>query len=96
MTQSHHGFVSKAQRMIDEVVGKDRLPSFEDRENLPYLEAIVEEIFRWRPITSAGKPHRNMAEDEYEGYFIPKGSVIIPNHWAIGRDESVFGEKRKI
>lgn len=77
--------------MIDEVVGRRRLPMYEDREKLPYIEAVVEEVLRWRPIASAGIPHRNMTEDTYNGYSIPEGSIVIPNHWAIGRDESVFG-----
>jgi cytochrome P450 len=35
----------KAQEELDRVVGHDRLPSFEDRPNLPYLNAIVTEVF---------------------------------------------------
>ena len=35
-----------AQLEIDRVVGVDRLPTFEDRENLPYIQALCEEILR--------------------------------------------------
>jgi cytochrome P450 len=90
--QGHGGFVVKAQKLIDEVVGRGRLPGYEDRKKLPYIEAIVEEVLRWRPIASAGVPHRNMVQDTYEGHTIPKGSIIVANHWAIGRDASVFGQ----
>lgn len=38
----------KAQEEIDRVVGTDRLPTLEDRENLPYIDAVVNEAFRWR------------------------------------------------
>ena len=44
----------KAQSQLDEVVGRDRLPSFDDQENLPYITAIVKELLRWRPIGPLG------------------------------------------
>ena len=36
----------KGQEEIDRVVGNDRLPDFEDRENLPYVDAIYKECLR--------------------------------------------------
>ena len=36
----------EAQQEIDEVVGSDRMPEWEDRENLPYIRGIIEESFR--------------------------------------------------
>lgn len=81
LTQRDQGFVSKAQSMLDEVVGQDRLPVHEDRPKLPYIDAMMEELLRWRPIGAAGVPHRNMKEDSYEGFAIPKGSVVIASHW---------------
>ncbi len=38
---------ARAQEEIDRVVGRHRLPSFEDREALPYISAICCEIVRW-------------------------------------------------
>lgn len=37
---------NRAQAEIDAVVGRDRLPTFADREHLPYTEALVQEVFR--------------------------------------------------
>ena len=37
----------KAQAEIDAVVGPHRLPDFEDRPSLPYINAIVKESMRW-------------------------------------------------
>ena len=45
----------KAQAEIDRVVGRDRLPTFNDRPHLPYIRAIVREILRWRPAGPMGK-----------------------------------------
>lgn len=85
------GFTAKAQRELDEVVGRDRLPSFEDRSKLVYVSAIVEEVMRWRPAGAGGVPHFTKPESTYNGYRIPANSVVVPVHWAIGREEAVFG-----
>lgn len=85
------GFVAKAQRLLDDVVGRDRLPTFADRPNLVYIDAIVEEVLRWRPIGITGIPHVNKVEDHYEGFRIPAGSIVFANQWSITRDPSVFG-----
>lgn len=37
-----------------------------------------------------GIPHETTEDDIYDGYFIPKGTYIHPNQWAITRDESVY------
>ncbi|KAK7996650.1 hypothetical protein PG989_004690 [Apiospora arundinis] len=85
------GFVAKAQADLDRVVGRERLPTFEDRPRLPYIDAIVNEVLRWRPVVVGGVPHATKKEDTYMGYRIPAGSLVMGNHYAITRDESVFG-----
>lgn len=45
----------KAQVELDRVVGIDRLPTFEDRENLPYVGALVKEVMRWHPVLPLGR-----------------------------------------
>ena len=44
----------KAQAEIDAVVGSERLPSFEDRPHLPYVNALVKELIRWHSVTPLG------------------------------------------
>lgn len=51
----------------------------------------MQELLRWRPVSPAGVPHATKHEDSYMGFRIPAGSTVIPNFWAITRDESVFG-----
>ncbi|KAG8971519.1 hypothetical protein FRC05_010996 [Tulasnella sp. 425] len=68
-TIDHSGFSfytvqEKAQAEIDRVVGKDRLPTLEDEEHLPYLHALVLETVRWCPTSAGGKfdeedPHKS-------------------------------------
>ena len=85
------GFVAKAREELDMVVGRDRLPVPDDKPNLPYVTAITEEIFRFRPVGPEGVPHFNNKETTYKGYTIPARSVIVPNVWTITREEAVFG-----
>ncbi|CAG0919147.1 unnamed protein product [Notodromas monacha] len=78
---------NKCQEQLDEVVGRDRLPSWEhDKPRLPYLEATVREIQRFADIVPLGVPHLASADTEFRGYLIPKGSWIVPNLNAVHRD----------
>ncbi|KAG0702321.1 cytochrome P450 [Suillus ampliporus] len=80
----------KAQAEIDAVVGPDRLPSFADRDSLPYTEALAKEILRWNAVVPTGVPHRVTEDDIHDGYYIPKGSLIIPNIWFMLNDPRTY------
>ncbi|KAF8153046.1 cytochrome P450 [Crassisporium funariophilum] len=70
----------KAQAELDAVIGHDRMPDYEDKENLPYVRALLNETLRWRPVpVLGGTPHASTADDVYNGMFIPKGSTIYSN-----------------
>ncbi len=45
---------TKAQAEIDDVVGDNRLPTFEDRDRLPYLHALALEVMRWHAVAPVG------------------------------------------
>ncbi|OJJ46795.1 hypothetical protein ASPZODRAFT_97356 [Penicilliopsis zonata CBS 506.65] len=80
----------KAQQELDTVVGNDRIPEFHDRASLPYVNAVIQEVFRWRPVVPINVAHESTADDVCEGYDIPKGSIILANIWAFTRDESIY------
>ncbi|TFK20076.1 O-methylsterigmatocystin oxidoreductase [Coprinopsis marcescibilis] len=80
----------KAQTEIDAVTGGDRLPVPEDMADLPYVEAIVKEAMRWFTVAPMGVPHQSTEDEEFNGYFIPKKSLIVPNSWAILHDPEVY------
>jgi cytochrome P450 len=48
----------KAQQEIDKVIGPHRLPNFEDRHSLPFVEAFYREIKRWHPLLPLGMSSR--------------------------------------
>lgn len=47
----------KAHDELDHVVGRDRLPTFADRDSLPYIEAIIREVYRVIPVGPLGECH---------------------------------------
>ncbi|KAF7346417.1 O-methylsterigmatocystin oxidoreductase [Mycena sanguinolenta] len=90
----HPDVQKKAQTEIDTVIGTHRLPGFEDRPSLPYIEALYREVMRWKPVGSLAV-HATTADDVYDGYFIPKGTTVIGNIWAMTRDESLYPEPER-
>ncbi|KAL4254416.1 cytochrome P450 family protein [Abortiporus biennis] len=80
----------KAQEEIDRVIGFDRLPDFDDRESLPYLNCVIKELYRWHPPTPLGVPHYSMKDDEYLGYNIPAKSMMIANIWGMTRNADAY------
>ncbi len=82
----------RAQAEIDAVVGRDRLPTFADTPRLPYVQAIIKEVLRWRPTLPFSIPHAATNEDWYEGMYIPKGTICISNVWHCNHDRAVFGD----
>ncbi|KAI0800090.1 cytochrome P450 [Fomes fomentarius] len=87
---------NRAQEELDRVIGSERLPHISDQISLPYVEAVVMECFRWKPIVPFAFPHVSTADDEYKGYFIPKGSLVIGNPWRLSHypDPERFAPER--
>lgn len=80
-----------AHAELDHVVGLSRLPNFADETNLPYIKALCNETLRIRPVAVlGGTPHANSVADTYDGYFIPKGTTILSNSWAINLNPSYY------
>ena len=45
---------------------------------------------RWAPVGPQGMPHVSAKDDVYEGYRIPKGTMVFANTWGITHDEEVY------
>ncbi|KAK5451326.1 hypothetical protein LTS15_008090 [Exophiala xenobiotica] len=89
----------RAQEEIDKVCGTERFPLWSDFRDMPYINAIVKEGMRWRPVAVTGSPHRVREDDYYEGMLIPKDSTIIVPVWALHHgdefdDENDFRPER--
>ncbi|RDB14793.1 hypothetical protein Hypma_016543 [Hypsizygus marmoreus] len=87
---SHPHVLERARAEVDRVVGEERMPGWEDEPRMPYLVACIKETLRRRPPTIMGIPHRAEEDDVYDGYFIPRGSTVVGNVWAIHMDPTRF------
>ncbi|KAH6972735.1 cytochrome P450 [Ilyonectria destructans] len=85
-------WAATARAHLDEVCGynAERLPSFADRENLPYITAVVKETLRWRPFIQTGVPHQLTQDDAYEGYRFPAGTLFTWNAYALSLNETDY------
>ncbi|KAF9560813.1 putative CyP450 monooxygenase [Agrocybe pediades] len=96
LAMAHHPDIQrKAQAEVERVVGDSRLPDFEDRPAMPYVEAMLLEVMRWAVVTPLGVPHRMVKDDVYGGYRIPAGTTVTANVWAILHDEEIYPEPFK-
>lgn len=71
----------KVQQQLDDTLGMQRLPTFDDRKKLPFIDCVVWECLRWNPVLPMGLVHLVSEDDEYRGHFIPKGTSVLPNVW---------------
>ncbi|CAA7268209.1 unnamed protein product [Cyclocybe aegerita] len=86
----HPEVQKKAQQELDSVLGGERLPTFNDIDQLPYLWNVMREVFRWIVVFPFAIPHQTMKEDVYKGYYIPAGATVIGNSWAILHNPAVY------
>ncbi|KIK81761.1 hypothetical protein PAXRUDRAFT_744781 [Paxillus rubicundulus Ve08.2h10] len=79
-----------ARAELNAVLGTERLPRLDDRDSLPYINAICKEVLRWHVVTPLGVPHVSTEDITYNGFVVPKGSYIIANLWSILHDETTY------
>lgn len=80
----------RVQEELDQVIGNQRAPTFDDQDSLPQTMAFVLETMRWRPVTAGGFPHKATKDLVWRDYVIPKGTTVMGNVWAVCRDPEYF------
>ncbi|RDW63313.1 putative cytochrome p450 [Coleophoma cylindrospora] len=78
-------WLKRCQEEIDQACN-GRMPSLSDAPKLPILRACIKETMRWRPNVPTGVAHELQADNIYQGYFIPKGTKIVPLECAFLRN----------
>ncbi|XP_059611495.1 probable cytochrome P450 304a1 [Phlebotomus argentipes] len=84
--------LTKMQKEIDEVVGNGRLPSLDDRINLPYVESSIREIMRLETLVPSAIPHKAMVDTKLMGYDVPQNSGIVAGLFAFHNDPELWGD----
>ncbi|XP_068089314.1 cytochrome P450 2C5-like [Hyperolius riggenbachi] len=79
----------KVQNEIDRVIGTAP-PKMEHKKQMPYTEAVLCEVQRFGDIIPDNVAHATSRDVTLRGYFIPKGTTIIPLLSAALRDEAYF------
>ncbi|KAI0332177.1 cytochrome P450 [Cubamyces sp. BRFM 1775] len=88
----HPEVQEKARAELDAVVGPHRLPGFDDRKSLVYVNAIIKETLRWHNVTPIGVLHTTTADEELRGHFVPAGTMVAPNIWACMHNPDIYPE----
>ncbi|KIY02613.1 uncharacterized protein Z520_01078 [Fonsecaea multimorphosa CBS 102226] len=86
----HPEWIREAQKELDTVVGRERLPNFSDRGSLPYITAVISELHRWASAAPLAFYHATSQTDTYRGSTIPKSTMVIANTYAVHHSEQYF------
>ncbi|XP_078251790.1 uncharacterized protein LOC144591607 [Rhinoraja longicauda] len=68
----------KVHEEIISIIGSERSPRAEDRTSLPYTNAVIHEVQRFGNIVPMNFMHSTTADVNFQGYFIPKDTPVIP------------------
>ncbi|KAK2025657.1 cytochrome P450 [Colletotrichum zoysiae] len=79
----HPEFQEKARVELDRVCGTERPPKWADFHDLPYINCIVKEGLRIRPVIPGGIPHFARQDHWFDGMLIPAGSTIMVPAYAL-------------
>ncbi|TSS60380.1 Cytochrome P450 2D3 [Bagarius yarrelli] len=83
----HPHVQKRCQMEVDKVIGNKPQPSFEDRHNMPYTQAMIHEIQRLANTVPLSVFHCTTKDTELMGFTIPKGTTIIPNLSSVLNEE---------
>ncbi|CAN7944138.1 unnamed protein product, partial [Ixodes pacificus] len=81
---------NKIWEEIDRVIGQQRMPAWGDRYNMPFTMACIWETYRWRTMNPIGIPRGCEEDTSIDNYVIPKGTIVLPNLWAVHMDPTLW------
>ncbi|CAJ0915790.1 unnamed protein product [Ranitomeya imitator] len=79
----------KVQSEIEKVIGSGE-PQMTHRKHMPYTDAVIHEVQRFANIVPTNLPHQTTKDITLKGFFLPKGSYIIPSLTSVLRDDKYF------
>lgn len=82
----------KVQAELDAVIGRKRSPILQDRNHLPYVEAVLSEIQRISNVAPLGIAHRCTENVQFCEYEIPKDTVMLVSLYSLNMDKEYWGD----
>ncbi|KAM4696359.1 cytochrome P450 2A11-like [Rhinophrynus dorsalis] len=82
--------LSKVHEEIDRVIGRNRSPVLQDRNKMPYTDAVIHEVQRYIDLIPMGVPRRTTTDTQLQGYSIPKGTNVFAMLGTVLRDPEHF------
>ncbi|XP_069602817.1 cytochrome P450 2C23-like isoform X3 [Ranitomeya imitator] len=85
----------KIHEEIDQVIGQERAPKADDRNNMPYTNALLHEMQRISDTFPVGLMRSTTRDVTFHGYHIPKGTNVMPMLTTVLNDPSLFETPEK-
>ncbi|GIY94318.1 cytochrome P450 18a1 [Caerostris extrusa] len=82
----------KVHQEIDSVVGRERMPSWDEHPKMPFTQATIMELMRWRTIIPINILRYSLWDTTLHDYFIPKDTYILANLWSIHHNPEYWGD----
>lgn len=89
MIHNRHVY-EKTQAELDAVIGRKRFPNLQDRNHLPYVEAVLSEIQRVSNVAPLGIAHRCTDDVKFFEYIIPKDTVMLVSLYSLNMDREYW------
>ncbi|GAB1302394.1 Cytochrome P450 2C54 [Apodemus speciosus] len=89
------GKQTKVQEEIERVIGRHRSPGMQDRNHMPYTDAVIHEVQRFIHLAPIGLPHKVTCDIKFRNYFIPKGTTVIASLSSVLHDNKEFPNPEK-
>ncbi|KAL1787430.1 cytochrome P450 2C70-like [Sigmodon hispidus] len=86
---------AKIQEEITRVIGRHRRPCMQDRNQMPYTDAVLHEIQRYIDFVPIPVPRKTTQDVEFRGYHIPKNTGVMTCLTSVLKDEKEFPHPEK-
>ncbi|XP_071979549.1 cytochrome P450 2A5-like [Engystomops pustulosus] len=86
----HPDVLAKVHQEIDQVIDRDRSPTIQDRNQMPYTEAVIHEMQRFIDLLPLGVPRKTTKEVKLQGYTLPKDINVFPLLTSVLKDPTCF------